>query len=37
MPKVSHYNSNLPLERCAPEIHEMFVYKHIEKTEHVKK
>ena len=38
MPKVSHFNSiYLLLELCALEIYEMFVYKHTETIEYVKK
>ena len=38
MPKVSHYNTVITLfEICTPEIYEMFVYKHKQTIEHVKK
>ena len=36
MPKVSYYNSLL-FEIYAPEKYEMFLYKHTETTEYVKK
>ena len=36
MPKVLHYNSLL-FEIYAPEIYEMFVYKHTKTTEYFKK
>ena len=36
MPQVSFYNTFL-FEIYAPEIYEMFVYKHIETIEYVKK
>ena len=36
MPKVSHYNS-LIFEVYAPQTYDMFVYKHTETMEYVKK
>ena len=37
MPKVSHYTTVFLSEIHAPEIYEMFVYKHTETVEYVKK
>ena len=36
MTKISHYMHNLLLELSAPEIYEMFVYKHTDTIEPVK-
>ena len=36
MPKLSHYKTAYFLELYAPEVYEMFVYKHTEKIEYVK-
>ena len=37
MPKVSHYKTVLIFEIYAPKIYEMFIYKHTETIEYIKK